>query len=674
MLAAVALASPITVRATAPARVISYPASVFAPFQPTSALDMLAHLPGFTFDGGGQVRGFADAAGNVLVDGARPASKDDSLDDVLRRIPASSVERIEIILGGAPGLDMQGKTVLANVVRRRDIPGKLTVNASATHGLDNQISGALLIEAEKRVGETSYEGSLRVAKFLDSNAGAGTWTRADGEGTPFVSAREYSNGAADEYKLTGAMETPVQGGKLRINASVAADPYAGRQSETLIPAPGVENDRYGFEQDSAEVGLRYERGLGGGLTSESFLVQRLGRQSSTDNFLGDAETAARTGDDVSADFDLRKTTAETIARSKLTLQASRALSLDLGGEGDFNWLTSHTLYSENGVPTALPAADVHVEEMRGEAFAKAVWQALPSLNAEGALRLEASHIDSSGDVVSARTLTYLKPRLALAWSPDAGDQLRLRLEREVGQLDFDDFTAQVAGLNTGTVHAGNPTLDPDQDWVAEGAWERRFWRGADATVTLRHYWLEDVVDRVGVASPSGTYDAPGNIGSGTRDEAVFALTLPTDRLGLARGLITGEATLRQSRVIDPTTGAPRPISGLHQSDWAAHFTQGLPRWKASWGADVLGPWVQTFYRFDEIDTDKLKPYVILFAEYKPRADLTFKIEALNPVGQGSEHSRQVFDGPRGQFGADFTDVHQLRTSHYLRARVVKSFQ
>jgi len=52
----------------------------------------------------------------------------------------------------------------------------------------------------------------------------------------------------------------------------------------------------------------------------------------------------------------------------------------------------------------------------------------------------------------------------------------LRFEREVGQLDFNAFTAQTAGLNTGTVHAGNPTLNPGEDWVAETAWDRHLFR------------------------------------------------------------------------------------------------------------------------------------------------------------------------------------------------------
>src|SRR4051812_35837833 len=61
---------------TAPANgVIPYPAAFFANFRPTSAFDMVGRVPGFSFDGGEQVRGFAGSAGNVLIDGERPSAK-----------------------------------------------------------------------------------------------------------------------------------------------------------------------------------------------------------------------------------------------------------------------------------------------------------------------------------------------------------------------------------------------------------------------------------------------------------------------------------------------------------------------------------------------------------------------------------------------------------------------
>src|SRR5436190_22631585 len=74
--------------------VTSYPPEFFAATQPTTALDMVQRLPGFSFDAGDDVRGFGGAAGNVLIDGARPASKEDKLDDILKRIPAAQVVRI----------------------------------------------------------------------------------------------------------------------------------------------------------------------------------------------------------------------------------------------------------------------------------------------------------------------------------------------------------------------------------------------------------------------------------------------------------------------------------------------------------------------------------------------------------------------------------------------------
>src|SRR5450432_900752 len=65
--------------------VISYPASFFASMGAETAYDMVLRVPGFAFDDGSSVRGFAGAAGNVLIDGQRPASKTDDLISILRR-------------------------------------------------------------------------------------------------------------------------------------------------------------------------------------------------------------------------------------------------------------------------------------------------------------------------------------------------------------------------------------------------------------------------------------------------------------------------------------------------------------------------------------------------------------------------------------------------------------
>src|SRR5215472_13544132 len=80
--------------------VIAYPASFFASMGLDTAYDMVLRVPGFVFDDGSNVRGFAGAAGNVLIDGERPTSKTDDLVSILKRVPASAVERIDLIRGG----------------------------------------------------------------------------------------------------------------------------------------------------------------------------------------------------------------------------------------------------------------------------------------------------------------------------------------------------------------------------------------------------------------------------------------------------------------------------------------------------------------------------------------------------------------------------------------------
>src|ERR1700722_16393526 len=65
----------------------SYAAAYFAAMGVSTAYDMVSRLPGFAFDDGSAVRGFAGAAGNVLIDGERPTSKTDDLISVLQRIP-----------------------------------------------------------------------------------------------------------------------------------------------------------------------------------------------------------------------------------------------------------------------------------------------------------------------------------------------------------------------------------------------------------------------------------------------------------------------------------------------------------------------------------------------------------------------------------------------------------
>ena len=670
--------APAPARASsAPAAVTRYPPSFFTAIQPNTALDMVNNLPGFALDLGGGVRGFEGAAGNVLIDGERPASKTDALDEVLRRIPASSVARIDVIRGGAPGIDMQGKTVIANVIQVVDQRLKLTTAVAASYNTSvGQTLPSMRLEGSKRFGATNVEASLLLGAGADDGTGNGRRQVVDGAGHVTQTAYERSFGEGVQDKLQGSVETPVAGGKLRVEGSLFHNPYTYKDADTLIAPPGAEFERYTQGNDTAEVGLRYEHSLGSRASVEAFLIQQLGASDYVDDF--HTEDFGVPPDHTH--FSLSKRTGESIAHGVWKFTESRTLSMEVGAEGAFNWLNSRTLETDNGAPVAVPAANVHVEEKRGEGFATATWRPLNVLTVEAGMRIEGSIISSTGDVVGVAHFVFPKPSVLLTWSPESSDQLRLRVEREVSQLDFNNFAA-TGSLGTGT-HAGNPQLTPQQDWVIEAAYERRFWGGGDASITLRRYWLTDVIDwaptcgqPIGqplTCGPAAEFDEPANVGDGFKDELAVALTLPTDKLHIPAGVLTVRSTWRLSGVTDPSTHRRREISGLHPVDAEIHFTQNLPKLKSTWGWDVFPAWRQTRYHFNEIDTDRLGTYVDIYFEYKPRSDFALRAELDNATSHGFDHIRQFFDPFRDDPGAQVSSVDQRHPRFgpiiFLRAR------
>src|ERR1051325_9214832 len=120
---ALAQAHPAQARTAQPipapsSRTTVYDAAFFAQYAPRTALDIVQHTPGFTLDLGAtqtvtgtvDVRGFAGTAGNVVINGARPSTKAETLDTLLARIPASRVKKVEVGPGDLYGADYSSKT------------------------------------------------------------------------------------------------------------------------------------------------------------------------------------------------------------------------------------------------------------------------------------------------------------------------------------------------------------------------------------------------------------------------------------------------------------------------------------------------------------------------------------------------------------------------------------
>jgi len=647
--APVAAPAPAPPAAAAPQAVTSYPASYFAAANTGTALDMVNRLPNFTLNVGDSVRGFEGSAGNVLINGQRPTSKRDALDAILQRIPASKVQRIDVIRGGAPGIDMQGKTVIANVILKDGAGFRGLIHLANQHVNDGRNLGGLRLEGSGNLSrQTTWEAGWRLGKGADDGVGPGHNQVVFADGRPPQLADIDTYGTDYLSNFTGALETPMLGGRLRLNGLTQYEKFKEPEIDVYSsPAPDVV--RYGYRQKTidTEAGGRYVRGFGEA-TNVEFLALRTTRHRTTDSNSLDAFPSV-TGNNASSDFLNDRHSSELILRGVLKHSLSRTLGLEAGVENADNKLDSRTTFTVEEVPQELPAANVQVEEKRTEAFLKGAWNPASAWTVDAALRYEYSEISSQGDVVVAKTLRFAKPRLALAWTPRDGTQLRVRVEKVVGQLNFDDFVASSSLTTSVGVTAGNPNLNPEQDWITEGAIEQRLWKGSSIELTARHFKITDVVDRGPVFAADGTvFDQPTNIGNGTKDELAAVVTLRFDRFGWNGLLVKGDATKRWSQVTDPTTGEKRVISKLHPVDWNLSVSQDMPSRHLSIGVDVYGGWRETSYRFNFIETVKIKPYVKPFAEWKPRPDLSLRVEvplATHPQVRLRDEI-QMFNGPR----------------------------
>ena len=638
--------------------VLVYPASFFASSNPGTALDMIQRLPGFTLDIGDlDSRGLAGASGNVLIGGSRPSSKSDNIAEVLNRIPAASVERIELIRGGAAGIDMRGRAVVANVILKGTAKTEIVAEGNAFIYDDGFVGPSGKLSYSKRSGDRVTEASVFGTVDRTGSTASGTRVRADAAGNPLQAAALDTVDRYGSYNARGVIQRPLFDGKLQAN--VVLDYFRERDTQTTTILSGSGDDERVRNKNyypSAEFGFTWTREHARS-TFELTGLQRLNHNT----YSGAFDSAG--GGSV---FVSRATGGESVLRATDSLRPGGAWTFEGGGEVAYNFLDSRSDYAENGVAVPLPNANVRVSELRGEGFAQAVWHPSPKLTVDGTLRVEVSRIAQTGDATRARGFTYVKPKLLVTWLPHEGHQLRLRIEEAVGQLDFGDFAAS-SDLALGTISGGNADLKPSRSLAAEAVYERRFWKKGVFELTARHTALIDVIDSVPLA---GGFNATGNIGDGRSDVVRAALTLPVDRLGLKDGLLTLNAAWRTSRVTDPLTGTSRTLSYQQGAECSIAFSQDLKGGRFSYGFEhgcEVGR--TTGYRTAEVRTQRYPPFAYIYGQWKPSARLTLKLDLGNLVNGQSATLRDVYAGQRNAAPLLFREERATRRGRYAYLQV-----
>ena len=641
--------------------VLVFTPDFFTEYRPNTALDMVGRIPGFsTVDGDGS-RGFEGSVGNILINGARPASKNDTGSNVLGRTLATQVERIELIRGGAPGIDMQGFSVVVNVITKTQSSRQSILTAGATlfEGGQDLFNGSYQFTAVE--GDRTWSVTLADGLGMSDSNGVGRSVRTSADGTVLRDEAFYNDQYGGGTSIRGNYAQPFMGGKIDLTARYGVNDFQGFTDLST----GTDFRRSGFENsgDGGEVGAVYTRPISGRLNLETRFIHQFNTFESvslSNSRIGGVDSPSQLfvseGDD-----------SETILRGLLRFEQSPALTWETGAEVAYNMLETTQAFSIGGVAVPLPSASVKVEETRGELFGKSTWRVSPDLTLEGGLRLEASTISQSGDASQEKSFFFAKPRLLATWTPMANNQLRFRFERELGQLDFGDFAAS-ADLDDENVFGGNVDLEPEQRWISELIYERRFLKDGIVSIGYRH---DEIVDAIDVIPLDMGLSAVGNIGDGTLDQIAVNVAVPLDNIGFSGGKFSFRNTWNHTEVTDPTTGEIRAISGVRPTQAVIGISQNITSWKINWNVSYIPLLGNKSFDPDQTSGFRGREYFEIAASYKPTPTLT--LSAQVNLWDDFSTSRTVYADRTAARPIAFTETRTIDPRTFWRLTLRKTF-
>ena len=649
---------------------VVYPYSFFAIYGPVNALDMVDQLPGFRLVEGGGSRGFGGSAGNVLINGERPSSKQDRLSQILSRVPAVRVERIEIVRGDTGSLTADGQAVVANVVLRDDGRAAWTWSAQIEQDTDSggpEPGGSLSMS--KKSGNTRYATGVEARHFFNGRVSD---ERLEADGVLIEHRDEVQQTQGNDFAGSFNSETDWGAAVARINGKFEYQTFDFFESSSRTPlAPDEAPFNVHRDTDSQE----YELELGGDVQWQSapdtevkaiLVLNRewedriSGRRRVSDDQLIRAQRADR---------DRRK--AETIARMEIDWSGREEHYFELDLEAALNVLDNglELAVDEGGGLSSVdvPGADSRVEELRGDVQLSDSWR-LDSWTIEPALGAELSRISQTGTQGRERSFFFIKPSVSAIHAPVSEQQTRINLRRNVAQLDFRDFVS-ATNFGDNEINLGNPSLKPQNTLVAEVAHERRFGDVGVATATLFYNQVRDLQDRL----PVDGRDVPGNIGDGRRWGIELETTLPMDLLGLENARVDMDLRWQESSVEDPVTQRNRPFSGESKFRIRTELRQDLVAAQTAWGLNAFYRDAVTRYELDELDVTDNGVDLTFFIETTRFLGSKMRLVAENLLDRPFERDRQIFEQSRLEAQPAFREVRDLRRGRSLTLSLSGSF-
>ena len=643
--------------AVAVAKRVYLPAD-FARFAPKTAYDMLAQVPGFTIQTVDTTnRGLGQASENVLIDSQRVANKTGAVDE-LKRTPASTVDRIEIVDAaslGVAGLSGQVANVILNKTRKASGQFEWDTNARPHFTKPEFLGGSISYSGKK--GPVDY--TLSVKNNYGRGGIGGPIYIYDADHNLVEQRNEIYHSEFEQVNSEAKFTIHGPGSSIG-NLNLGYAPYWNpvHLNDTRVEADGERRSRTDVESMNGyngDINGDYAFALGPGhLKLIGFHHWEHDPMVET-NILNFLTTGA---DRQGSRFNNDTRSAETVARAEYSWKTGPD-NWQVSFERAFNWLDQTGALFQldpdgSFEPVPFPGSSGRVTELRYEALATFSRPLASNLDLQVAGGAEVSHLDLTTDQEPARKFLRPKGSITLGWHPDKTWDISLKLRRRVGQISFANFLAQ-AQLNQGRQEASNAQLVPPQSWEGEIDAAHELGRWGKTSLQLHYYKVQDIVDFI----PVGNGDqAVGNLPRAQQAGFQSTSTINFDPLGWTGAKLNATFAGEWTSVRDPLTGKNRPISGTKDRWGNLQLRHDVPHTQLAWSAYVQYRHYVSNYYLSEIDQTLDIPWMAgFYIEDKNVLGTTMRLSVDNVFNGRHLEYRTVWDGYRDRTPVAFIERH-----------------
>ncbi len=431
-----------------------------------STLEALKNVPGITVDNNDNVKIRNTSNITLLINGKPTVMQ---VSEALRQIPASSVERIEIITNPGAKYEAEGRVIMNIVLKKHHDEGVAASLMGRLGTFNNYGLSASLGLNSRRLKFVLGGNYFLFSRYMESKARTETPDfsyEADGE--RHYSMKPYGVRSSLEYHIGDNDVLTLEGsfGLWNFSMGWRGDYGSGKTAETDVSIGGNRGSGYiAYTKDFLQrhrIDLSLYYGMRGGRESTINYV----RDASGNVLSGFKRTSSGPGDRWRAKLDY-------------TYQHSKDRKLEAGYQGDL-WVSADTTeyytYSSGSFTLASPTLASRYRRTTNAAYVS-YSDRLGRVSYSAGLRVEATdrRIEVGDSTYTFRS-TDPFPSLHLSYRMDVANQFSVSYSRRIWHPRHWQLNPFMRVIDEFTLQRGNPALKPEYTHSFEASYQRIFGR------------------------------------------------------------------------------------------------------------------------------------------------------------------------------------------------------